>query len=109
MSRTSPREDQEIYLGGVYLRLIVTSHWSGFERFMLISKTGQWSCGFNVFPFDGTDEAAKTTPGVYRAFGAWVQVDPKSMAVQNQRAFVRDMTVLKFSESDWRSDLGWDD
>lgn len=106
MARTKPKEDREIFLGGVYVRLIVTSHWAGFDRYMLIGRGGEWAAGFNVYPFEG-DPTGRTD--VYELFGNPVQIDEKGIGVEHRDKFLRDMTVLKMTESDWRDEPGWED
>ena len=93
LARTKPREGRELYLGGVFLRLYVTNHWAGFERFMLIGR--DWAVGFNLsLPDSDTDPN-----NIFQMFGTDWEVSVPG--VEGARAFARDMVVLKMTQSDW--------
>ena len=82
----------ERQFGGVPLKLLVNSHWMGFERVMLVGR--DWQCGLNL--------SAPDNDGVdtYCVFGANLAVT--NPALNGKRGFERDMTVLRMTFSDWK-------
>lgn len=85
---------QEREFGGVFLKLMVTSHWAGFERFMLVGR--DWQCGLNLSPCR-TELDSLFSMSV---FGAHLCVSNPGVA--GSMGFARDMTVLRMTYSDWR-------
>jgi len=92
-SKTSPTNRNTIELGGVHLRLYVTSHWSGFERYMLLGQ--DWTVGFNL---KEPDEAANPDHIVHAFSDEFEMTTPH---LTGPDAFIRDMTVLTMTASDW--------
>lgn len=78
---------------GVPMRLLVNTHWKQFERFMIVGR--DWQSGFNLaMPAEGEPS--------YPIFGTSMSVSNAS--VNGRDAFLRDMTVLRMSYSEWRLD-----
>lgn len=96
-SEASPenRHLREKQFGGVNLKLLVNSHWAGFERFMLVGP--DWQCGFNLdYP---RTEADKESELCFTVFGATqIMTAP---GLNGRKGFHRDMTVLRMTYSDW--------
>jgi hypothetical protein len=93
---TNPRDKENIVLGGVHLRLYVTSHWAGFERYMLIGQG--WTCGFNLRP----PEADSLPENIFSAFETKLEMFTPHLS--GERNFMRDMTILTMTEHDWSDD-----
>lgn len=83
---------RERQFGGVPMKMLVNSHWMGFERFMLVGR--DWQCGFNLAAPKDNDDA------VYSVFAANLAVT--NPALNGKRGFERDMTVLRMTFSDWK-------
>lgn len=84
----------EHMFGGVPIKMLVNSHWMGFERFMLVGR--DWQCGFNLAPPKSEHEPT------YNVFAASLAVS--NPALNGRRGFARDMTVLRMTFSDWKLD-----
>lgn len=83
---------RERQFGGVPLKMLVNSHWMGFERFMLVGR--DWQCGFNLGAPKSEDD------DIYSVFAANLAVT--NPALNGKRGFARDMTVLRMTFSDWK-------
>lgn len=90
----SKTELSERIFGGVSLKMMVNSHWTGFERFMLVGR--DWQCGFNLSS-PALDEEACCV-----AFGTRLVIS--NAAINGKKGFARDMTVLRMTFSDWKLD-----
>lgn len=97
LAHIDPSDRSEIEFGGIKLRLYVNSHWSGFERYMLLGR--DWTIGFNLKPADETPQPCEN---VFKAFAAEHEVFTPH--ITGERYFLRDATVLKMTESDWLDD-----
>lgn len=84
----------ERLFGGVPMKMLVNSHWMGFERFMLVGR--DWQCGFNLGAPDSDDE------DIFSVFAANLAVT--NPAINGKSGFERDMTVLRMTFSDWKLD-----
>lgn len=82
----------ERQFGGVPMKMLVNSHWMGFERFMLVGR--DWQCGFNLGAPESEDD------DTYSVFAANLAVT--NPALNGKRGFERDMTVLRMTFSDWK-------
>ncbi len=95
-AHTNPHDRDKIVFGGVHLRLYVSSHWAGFDRYMLIGQG--WTVGFNLrTPED--NEGNLNPDNVYRVFGADFEMFTPHLT--GDREFLRDATVLMMTASDW--------
>ncbi len=84
----------ERQFGGVPMKMLVNSHWMGFERFMLVGR--DWQCGFNLGAPNDRDE------DIFSVFAANLAVT--NPAINGKSGFERDMTVLRMTFSDWKLD-----
>lgn len=91
-SKTAMMREREF--GGIHMKLVVSDHWSGFERFMLIGR--DWQVGVNLGPPTTGEEE------IYSVFAS--SLAASNAAVNGRNGFVRDMTVLRMTFSDWKMD-----
>ena len=96
-SKTSPTNRNTIELGGVHLRLYVNSHWSGFDRYMLVGQ--DWTVGFNLQEPEGNADPSR----VFEAFSDIFEMTTAHLT--GEEAFLRDMTVLTMTASDWDGEI----
>src|SRR6478752_1769829 len=83
LARSQPYEERQIVLGGVHLKLFVTNHWAGFDRYMLIGQ--DWQAGFNLrIPDDGTDDETFAQVHMY---GSPMEIF--GVGIEGQDAFYR--------------------
>ncbi len=97
-SKTSPTNRNTIELGGVHLRLYVNSHWSGFDRYMLVGQ--DWTVGFNLKEPEDTSDPECIVEAFSDSFELF------SAHLTGPDAFLRDMTVLTMTASDWDGEVG---